>query len=312
MYWKSSLIGFWILAFSCKEPAPQVEAESGYSNPKALIEASELHHRLGEDGLQVIDFRKLVEYEEGHIPGALQMWRSDIENPAAPVRGMMAEREDIEALFSRMGIRQSDTLILYDAHAGCDAARLWWVLEVYGFRQVRLLNGGLHAWKAQKGPLTSTPPAHIPGTFRLPVQGNEAMRIGADSLMHRLAWEDCIVLDARSEAEYSGERLKKGATRAGRIPGSHHRDWAEATHYGAGMTFRSPEELREIYAFLPEHKNKDVIVYCHSGVRSAHTAFVLTQLLGYPRVRNFDGSWIQWSAIDTAQVLQDRLTTLFE
>ena len=312
MYWKNSLIVLLLLAFACKEAAIPEKEEASYFNPAALIEAAELQARLEEEGLRIIDFRTMPEYEEGHIPGALQMWRSDIENAASPVKGMMASREDMEALLSGLGLRDSDTLILYDANAGCDAARLWWVLQVYGFDKVRLLNGGLHAWNDARGPLTSLQPVLEPGAFRLPEQGRPELLIQVDSLAMSLAGEDFLIIDARSEVEFSGERKKSGAARAGRIPGSHHRDWAGAVNYHSDKKFMSPEQLQKVYGLLPEQRDKEVIVYCHSGVRSAHTAFVLTQLLGYPRVRNFDGSWIQWSAIDTAQVLQDRLTKIFE
>lgn len=313
MFWKSSIWVLLLVSFACKERTLTPEKEAaGYFNPSALIEAGELRNRLQETGLRVIDFRTAEDYQKGHIPGAVRIWRPDIENPDAPVKGMMAGREAVEALFSRLGILETDTLVLYDDRADCDAARLWWVLQVYGFNQARLLNGGMHAWLAEGGPVTTLEPNPVPSTFRLPEAGASGYLVEADSLADCLAREACIAIDARSTDEFTGKRLKKGASRAGRIPGSHHRDWAGTVHYETDMTFRSREELQKIYAFIPEGDNTEIITYCHSGVRSAHTFFVLTQLLGYERVRNFDGSWIQWSALETAPVLQDRFTQILE
>lgn len=314
MFWKNSI---WLLALalaSCRqapEPAPAV-VEATYANPRALIEADELKSRLGRPGLRLVDFRERSEFDAGHIPGAVPMWRPDIEDTTAAVPGMAAPREAVESLLSKLGISETDTLIIYDDLAGCNAARLWWVLQLYGHGRTRLLNGGVQAWGDAGGELVREYRAPDPAVFRFAGSGNPGSEIGAGELLKRLGEESLVVIDARTAEEYSGRWQKAGAGRAGHIPGSIHLDWAGATHYDGDMRFLSLEGLQKRYAFLQQNDPAEVVAYCHSGVRSAHTYFVLTQLLGYPRVRNYDGSWLEWSAREDAPVQQDSLTQIFK
>jgi thiosulfate/3-mercaptopyruvate sulfurtransferase len=312
MSFRNSLFVLGILLMGCQTGQKAPEEVASYHNPDALVEAQELMERLGEDRFRVVDFRKPEDYQSGHIPGAISLWRSDIEDPEHPLPGMIASRKHMESLLSLHGISDRETLVIYDAHASCDAARLWWVLKVYGFNRVRLLNGGLHAWKAAGGTLSAEKPQYPATVFRFTEPGVPLLRIEADSLNELLENESCVLIDARSREEYSGYRQKSGAKRAGKIPGSYNVDWAAATHYGKEMTFKSPEELKRIYAFLPADSSLDVVTYCHSGVRSAHTSFVLSQLLGYPRVRNYDGSWLEWSALEQMPIITDTKTIIFE
>jgi thiosulfate/3-mercaptopyruvate sulfurtransferase len=286
--------------------------EATYANPRALIEADELKGLLGQPDLKLVDFRERHEFDAGHIPGAVPMWRPDIEDPNAGVPGLAAPREEVESLLSSLGISESDTLIIYDDLAGCNAARLWWVLQLYGYGRTRLLNGGVQAWSDAGGELVQEYPAPVRAVFRFAGSGNPRSGISAGELLERLGEESLVVIDARTAEEYSGHWQKAGAGRAGHIPGSIHRDWAGATHYDGDMRFLSLEALQKRYAFLPQNDSAEVVAYCHSGVRSAHTYFVLTQLLGYPRVRNYDGSWLEWSAREDAPIQQDSLTQLFK
>jgi thiosulfate/3-mercaptopyruvate sulfurtransferase len=319
MYWKSSILVLTLLLGSCreKEAAPVVEntpdaREEVYFNPTALIEAPELMQILGGEHIKVIDFRNRSDFEKGHIPGALPMWRTDIEDREAPVPGLMATREAMETLLSDLGISSEDTLVVYDNRGCVDAARLWWVLQVYGFDKTRLLNGGLQAWENQKGPLSSQYSSLPPQIFRFEGPGRPSMRIGRDSVLAFLGSPEWTLIDARTADEYSGKRQKEGAQAAGRIPGSINIDWAEAIHYNKDMTFRSVADLSKKYRRLPEDTGQPIIAYCHSGVRSAHTSFVLTQLLGYSQVHNYDGSWLEWSTFAGAPIEKDSITSILK
>ena len=290
---------------------PPVQAE-GYANPMALIEASELRAMEGEPGVRVIDFRPQSEFEKGHIPGAIPLWRSDIESSDQQTPGMIASKAHMEGLLSGKGISNDDLLILYDDQGGVNAARLWWVLKVYGFENVRLLNGGLQGWENEKAPLTLQNDINPVSSFEFSGTGMTGLRIERDSVLALLGDPAFVLVDVRTTDEFTGKRLKSGARSAGRIPGSLHIDWADAVYYNGNRKFRTFEELKKIYKKLPEDRDAHVITYCHSGVRSAHTTFVLTQLLGYRQVHNYDGSWLEWSSFDGAPVEKDSLTTILE
>lgn len=319
MYWKSSILVLLLLLASCREkeaapPAEEIPATraEGYFNPSALVEASDLMQMLGKEHIKVIDFRNRSDFDNGHIPGALPMWRPDIEDQEGPVPGLMASREAMETLLSGLGISSEDTLVVYDDRGCVDAARLWWVLQVYGFDKTRLLNGGLQAWESQKGPLDSRYTGLPPQTFRFVGPGRPSMKIGRDSVLALLGNPQWTLIDTRTTDEYSGKRQKEGAQAAGRIPGSINIDWAEAVHFSGDMTFRPVEQLKKKYSRLPDDPGHSIIAYCHSGVRSAHTSFVLTQLLGYNQVHNYDGSWLEWSTFADAPIEKDSVTSILK
>ena len=318
MYWRSSILVFLFLLTACrdKEATPPVVEEApvqlaaGYYNPHALIEPTELMNLEGKEHISIIDFRKREDFDKGHIPGAIPIWRTDIEDRDAPVRGLIASREAMESLLSGLGISSEDTLVVYDDRGGVDAARLWWVLQVYGFDKTRLLNGGLQHWESQNGPLSTDHTSFPPKTFRFEGPGRPSLRIEKDRVLALLDNPEWLLIDTRSADEYSGKRQKEGAAAAGRIPGSINIDWAEAVHYHKDMTFRSVEDLRKKYRRIPENPDQPIIAYCHSGVRSAHTSFVLTQLLGYQEVHNYDGSWLEWSTFAGAPIEKDSVTSI--
>lgn len=261
-----------------------------------VTEAEALLIALDGPKLKVVDFRKQEDYRKGHIPNAVSMYRSDIEDGTYPYKGMMASKTAIETLFSKLGIKNGDTLVVYDDRGGTDAARLWWVLQNYDYPTVKLLNGGFDAWIAAKGPVTSTETLVEPSNFILPKAGSMRYLIKLEELQNMLSRKTKpLILDVRTADEYSGKRQKSGAARAGRIPDSELIDWSKAIDYYGTHKFRPYEELEALYGTLGVSKNDTIITYCHTGVRSAHTTFVLSQLLGYANVKNYDGSWSEWS-----------------
>ncbi len=321
MIWRSSLWVVLILVGACRgreevaapAPAPlQVTEISEYAHPESLIEAGELLAIQDHEHVRIIDFRERAAFEQEHIPNALPMWRSDIEDGAHHVPGMMASKPEMEKKLSDLGLSASDTLILYDDQSGVNAARLWWVLRTYGFNKVRLLNGGLQSWKNAQGPLSAATETRPANRFEFPPEEALHFRIDKDDLVSLMKAEHWTLIDARTAEEHSGKRMKKGAKNAGHIPGSVNIDWAEAVDYHGTKKFLPPEELKLAYKELPEDKDAPVVVYCHSGVRSAHTSFVLTQLLGYNRVYNYDGSWMEWSALEGAPIKKDSTTLILQ
>ncbi|MFD0862914.1 sulfurtransferase [Sungkyunkwania multivorans] len=324
MTWNNSYILIPLLLFSCKNDTIKQEAKDipavvlnnrpgNYVNDFHLIEAEELQRILDSDRIKIIDFRKREAYDKGHIEGAIHVYRSDIEDDSYPYKGMMATKETIERLFSKLGIRNDDTLVIYDDKGASDAARLWWVLQNYDFDAVRLLNGGLSTWRYQGGSLSVEVNAAVSSDFKL--NDNPSLRyyINKEQLIDQVsANPETVLLDTRNRDEFSGKRRKKGAVRGGRIPNSVLIDWADAIDYHGTKKFKTFNALQKRYGTLGVPKSHPIITYCHSGVRSAHTTFVLTQLLGYENVKNYDGSWTEWSYFENLPFEQDSITTINE
>lgn len=206
----------------------------------------------------------------------------------------MASKEQLEKLFSTKGISNDDLLVVYDDNGLCDAARFWWVLQHYNYTNIRLLNKTYSDWIATKGSFVSETTKTTPTHFTFKASPNLRLHISKEELQKTLH-TNTIILDTRSHDEFSGKRQKKGAAKAGRIPNSILMDWATAINFHTDKKIKSIEELDRIYSPIIPSKETPIIVYCHSGVRSSHTTFVLTQLLGYKNVKNYDGSWTEWS-----------------
>ncbi|MAD96913.1 MAG: sulfurtransferase [Flavobacteriaceae bacterium] len=290
MNWKISSIVLLLLLTSCQKK--EVVTENKKS--KYLITSNEFMKLHGQQNVKIIDFRKDEIYQKGHIPGAVQLWRDDVQNSSFPYVGMMASVTQIEELFSNMGISNQDLLVVYDDRGLCEAARFWWILQNYNFDNVRLLEGGLEGWKAANGAVSTQTPNLVKSNFSF--EGNPQMKyyISKDQVAEAIN-KNYLLLDTRSIDEFTGIQHKKGAAKAGRIKNSVHMDWAEAIHYDTDKSIKSIDELEKIYSRLNAKKTDSIILYCHSGVRSAHTTFVLSQLLGYKNVWNYDGSWTEWS-----------------
>ena len=297
MNWNKNISLFLMLCavhWSCSTDALREDYfESDEQKSKHLIGADKLAQILDNDSVVVIDFRREKEYIKEHIPGALNIWRSDIENDKIAYKGVIAPKRKIEELFSRLGIRNSDFIVIYDNNGSCDAARLWWVLDHYGFEKTALLNGGLEAWKNEYIPQIAT--QRTASEFSLPEEGYESKHyISLDDLVLQYMDTSITLIDTRSMDEYLGHYMKAGALDSGRIPRSINIDWMETVNTET-QTFKTAKELRKLYQSYDVDSSSNIIVYCHTGVRSAHSVFVLTEILGYPNVRNYEGSWVEWS-----------------
>ena len=293
MNWRISILILYFSALSCqKETGLSLVSHEGY-----LITASEVMSISKNDSFKILDFRKEANYEKEHISGAIQIWRTDIENPNFEYGGMMPSKEQVETLFSSLGISTTDYIIIYDDNGLCEAARLWWILQNYDFDRVKLLQGGLSDWKSAGGKVDTSIPTYSKSEFTLTDQSSMKYFTPKEDVKKAIENEDTII-DTRSTDEYLGIYQKKGAAKAGRIPNSIHIDWAEAINFHGDKSLKSIVELEKTYNKRITKKSDPIILYCHSGVRSAHTTFVLTQLLGYENVKNYDGSWTEWSHFD--------------
>ena len=286
------LVWLWLLAVL---PSP---AGSAPTTPGPLVETAWLAEHLTDPGLWVVDVRTQPEaFLQERLPGAVYVNPlQDLVDRTQPVEGMAATREQFEALMRRLGIRRDDLVVLYDDQRSLWAARAYWVFKLYGHPRVAVLNGGLLRWRAEQRPLERGPAvaaAAARGGAPSEYRASPAdLSMVADWQRVSQAIGQEAICDARSPQEYAG--LDVRAARGGRIPGAINVEWLLATNPDG--TFKSAEALKALYrraGLLPE-PGREVIVYCQTGVRAAHTWFVLKELLGYPAVRVYDGSWAEW------------------
>ena len=296
-----------LFSFGCKKAT----IDNDDSKPiNYLINATELSAIIHQKNIKIIDFRKKELYDQEHIADAIHLWRTDIENPSYPYSGMMPSAKQLENTFGSVGISNEDTLIVYDDNGLCEAARLWWILQNYDFKNIKMLQGGIEGWKAIQGTVTQKVPEKVTTKFTLSKNPSMKFAISKEEVLNAIN-KKVVIVDTRSLDEFLGKQQKKGASKAGRIPNSIHIDWSEAIDFHGNQALKSTETLAEFYAKkLQVTKNDSIILYCHSGVRSAHTTFVLTQLLGYKNVKNYDGSWTEWSYFNDLPFTNDSLTTI--
>ena len=238
-------------------------------------------------------------YDSGHLPGATGVnWKSQLNDP---VRRDLASREDLQTLLRAAGVDDDTTIVLYGDNNNWFAAWAYWQLRYQGLDNVRLLDGGRVKVEADGLPLTTDPPAHAPGTITLPDRTREELRAYRQPIIDGLGSDGRRLVDVRSPEEFRGELSapahlpQEAAQRRGHIPGAVNVPWSQAV--ASDGTFRPIEELRQLYASHDVDGTSEIIAYCRIGERSSHTWFVLHELLGYPDVRNYDGSWTEYGSL---------------
>ena len=266
------------------------------TNSDVLVTTDWLQEHLHDPGVVVAEVDEDPDlYEDGHIEGAVKLhWKEDLQH--ALVRDVVP-RAEFGRLMGERGIANDTTVVLYGDKNNWFAAYAYWYLKVYGHRDVRLLDGGRQKWIDEGRGLTIALPAPARASYTAP-ELDESIRIRRDDVLAGLGDPTVALVDVRSPQEYAGELVappgyeQEGASRAGHIPGARSIPWATAVRDDG--TFKSVDELREIYTSRDVTPDKEVRAYCRIGERSAHTWFVLRELLGYERVRNYDGSWTEW------------------
>jgi thiosulfate/3-mercaptopyruvate sulfurtransferase len=266
-----------------------------YAHPEKLVSTDWLAAHLDDPGLVVAESDEdVLLYETGHIPGAVKLdWHTELNDP--DTRDYV-DGQGFAALMSAKGISRDTTLVLYGDRNNWWAAYALWVATLFGHPDVRLLDGGRAKWIAEDRPLTKDVPDRPRTDYPVVERDDSAVRAFREQVVEHLGQP---MIDVRSPGEYSGELLhmpdypQEGAMRGGHIPGARNVPWARAA--AEDGTFRGRKELEAIYGGEAGlDSGDDVIVYCRIGERSSHTWFVLTHLLGFPQVRNYDGSWTEW------------------
>jgi thiosulfate/3-mercaptopyruvate sulfurtransferase len=254
-----------------------------------LLEADDLETNLGRDNLLVIDLSKPDTYAKFHVPGAAHLDYARIIAAQKPVMGLVPDDATLAAVFSAIGIDARTHVVAYDDEGGGRAARLLWTLEVAGHNRYSLLNGGLHAWANEGHPLDSVAVTPVAGDFE--VNRNPGPVADSSYIMAHLESDDCVLLDARSPDEYNG--IKKFAERAGHIPGAVNFEWTEAMDQTRNLRLKPADELEALLAERGITPDREIIAYCQTHHRSAHTCLAL-QYLGFERVKGYAGSWSDW------------------
>ncbi len=297
------LVAFWGCSDSASTAGWEATSDATVSSKisaanlsDAFVSASDVFEALAHDSdWVVVDVRKVEEYASGHIPSAYQIWRNDIESTAFPYGGMAIEKEALEAILSTMGATSESSFVVYDAIGGCDAARLWWLIRLYGHQRVALLDGGWQTWVELNHPAVQAETPKKQSKFTFTGKVDSSLVITKEQLVAQQGQPGVIVIDTRTLEEFDGSIQKEGAFGAGHIPGSIHFDWGRSVDLQGGFHLRDAQEIRSDLSQLGVTPDHTIITYCHSGVRSAHTTLVLRELLGFEHVRNYDGSWIEWS-----------------
>jgi thiosulfate/3-mercaptopyruvate sulfurtransferase len=271
----------------------------GYTHPEALVDAEWVQAHLTDPTVRLIEVDvDTTAYEQGHLPGAVGFnWQKELQDQVvrAPV-----SKEQLEALLSRAGVTNDTTIVLYGDNNNWFAAWALWILKYYGHKDVRLLDGGRVKWLADKRELMTAVPSY-PRTSYTAQAAHSDIRAFRDQILRSLGRSGIALVDVRSPAEYSGELLapanlpQEGAQRGGHIPGAANIPWSMAVREDG--TFKPAQELRTLYESKGISAEKEVMAYCRIGERSSHTWFVLHYLLGYPTVRNYDGSWTEWGSL---------------
>ena len=277
---------------------------SEYAHPEVLVETEWVAQHLNDKNLRIVESDEdILLYEIGHVPGAVKIdWHTDLQDTV--VRDYINKRS-FDTLLSGHGIANDTTVVFYGDKNNWWACYAFWVFKLFGHEKCLVMNGGRQKWITETRPLSKDKSNYARANYVAKARDDKKIRAFRDQVLTHVQSGHPLV-DVRSPQEYSGELLhmpgypQEGALRGGHIPGAKNIPWAKAAREDG--TFKSADELQALYEAQGVTKNKNVIAYCRIGERSSHTWFVLTYLLGYPRVRNYDGSWTEWGNLVGAPI----------
>jgi len=276
---------------------------ANYAHPDYLVETDWVAARLHEPHIRIAESDEdYLLYDTGHIPGAVKIdWFTTLQHP---IRRDFLSKEEFERVCSENGISNDTTVVFYGDKSNWFACYALWVFQYYGHQNVKIMNGGRAKWEAEERALTKESRTYPTASYSAK-EPDKNIRAFRTDVFTQVETRKPLV-DVRSPGEYTGELLhmpnypQEGATRGGHIPGAKNIPWATATR--ADGTFKSADELIEIYEGQHITSDQEVIAYCRIGERSSHTWFALKYLLGYPNVKNYDGSWTEWGNLVDAPI----------
>jgi thiosulfate/3-mercaptopyruvate sulfurtransferase len=274
-------------------------ANRGYVHPEVLVSTEWVAAHLNDPKVRLVESDEdILLYDVGHMPGAVRLdWHTDLQNP---VERDFVDREGFEALMRKAGIANDTTVVFYGDRNNWYACYTFWLFKLYGHADCRVMDGGRAKWEAEGREYNREIPTH-PETTYSAKEADLTIRAFREDVMAQVKGGAPALVDVRSPQEYTGEVIhmvgypQEGAQRGGHVKGAQNIPWAQAAN--PDQTFKSADELKALYEGKGITQDKDVIAYCRIGERSSHTWFVLTYLLGYPNVRNYDGSWTEWGSM---------------
>jgi thiosulfate/3-mercaptopyruvate sulfurtransferase len=273
-------------------------ADRGYAHPEVLVSTDWVAEHLKDPNVRIVESNEdQLLYPSGHIPGAVQVdWVADLNDQ---VRRDYLSKEGFEKLMSRIGVTKDTTVVFYGDKNNWWATYAFWVFQLFDHTNAKVMDGGRLKWEKEGREMTREVPQYQATSYTAPERDDTKQRIFRDQVLQHLK-ENKPMVDVRSPSEYSGQTThmadypQEGVLRGGHIPGAKSVPWGRAANPENG-TFKSADELRGIYEAEQGLKSSDdIVTYCRIGERSSHTWFALKYLLGYPQVRNYDGSWTEW------------------
>ena len=275
-------------------PTSQAGAQSTvdpnvYANPQLLAETGWLNGKLTDKSVVVVDLRKKEAYDNGHIPGAVWYDSGKLKDPDDK---LYVIRDSLFARYAgEIGVDNTKTVVAYDDNSGLNATRFWWVLWYYGDDNGKVLNGGWQKWQKEALPVSKEAPPAQTAVFKASANDKVLCKIDHLKQVSSKADPNIVILDARSPAEYTGADVR--AAKGGHVPRAVNLDWTRSMTQGESVVWKPASELRKQFEQAGLKQGAEVITYCQTGVRAAHSLFTL-RLLGYNNVRNYDGSWQEW------------------
>jgi thiosulfate/3-mercaptopyruvate sulfurtransferase len=279
----------WLVLAACCSIASAQAAE--VAGPQILIEPAEVAKIRDDPGVRILDVRTAAEYQQGHIPGAVNLPAPATDDFDANQRGLPLEPQRAQELFRNAGVNSSSRVILYDDQGNRFSARVFFVMEFFGHQHVEVLNGGYRNWLSLNLPVATDVPAVAAGDFT--AEPHPALIATSDWMKDHLKDPSVRIVDARTPEEFDGE-VSRGP-RGGHIPGAVNIEWTRMLSPGEIKTLLGSTDLRQIFAQGNVMPNQEVVSYCQTGMRASEIYFAL-RLMGYQRVRMYDGSWQDWSA----------------
>jgi thiosulfate/3-mercaptopyruvate sulfurtransferase len=265
-------------------------AVAPYAKPDILVDTEWVLKNGTAKGVRLVHLGgKPEDYAAGHVPSAVYLNLNDLVNPDNPVQGQIATGPQVATALGKIGVTENDTVILLDANSSLLASRAYWVLKYYQHKDVRVYNGGQKKWVADGQALATDAPEVKAATYTI-AEADPEIRTTGEYVLEHLDDADVQLCDARSVKEFIGTDVR--ADRGGHIPGAINLDWVNTVEKDG--TFKSEEDLTALFEKAGFKRDKQIITYCQTGVRGAHVWFILRELLGYPDVRNYDGSWVEW------------------